>query len=124
MAHIFKFGLFSDNIFYLWILCEIDIVHILQGFIFVWFTSDHEYEVLRKDPLSLEKHQPAKKDGGVIYEEPVAPRPNIPQVYHQVKWPSQKGIKQCKQQPPHYLYDEINEKANLHIKPHVVGFII
>ena len=83
----------------------------MQDFIFVWFTSDHEYEVLRKDPVSPQRHQPAKKDNGAIYEEPVTPRPNIPQVYHQVKWPSQKGINQCEQQPPQYLYDEINEKS-------------
>ena len=78
----------------------------------------------RKDSVSPERHQPVKKDDGEVYKEPVTPRPNIPQVYHQVKWPSQKGIKQCKQQPPQYLYDEIKEKANLHIKPHVVSFTV
>ena len=67
--------------------------------------------------MSFQKRQSVRNDDGGVYEESVSPVHNIPQVYHQAKFPSQKGDKQ-----PQNMYDEINEKAHLHNQPHVVGF--
>ena len=83
---------------------------------------DHDYEVLRKDPMSSQKRQSAKNDDEGDYEELVSRGQIIPQVHHQAKLPSQKGVMQCEQQLPQNIYDEINEKAHLHLQPHVVGF--
>ena len=62
------------------------------------------------------------KDDGA-YEEPVSLRRSIPQVYHQAKWPSQRGKKQTEQSPQPNIYDEINEKEmQYRTQPGVVCF--
>ena len=100
---------------------EMNVVH--MQFIYHRFTnSDHEYEVLRRQPVLSPKHCTEKKDDGA-YEEPVNRRQNIGQIYHQAKFPSQEDKKQTEQPPPPNIYDEINEKKMHHrTQPDMVGF--